>query len=349
MAGAGHEDKVKVNVRYRADLELLAGESLWAVPVVAHDAGGTYRLQNNSFYIPLAVGDVVRAELNGDEILQVVDIVEPAGVILTSVAVHGDTDAARALGDRWRESGATWSEGMDGLLSTVWGAGVDVDRVLALLAPDVLAGRGELLWVAGPEQRTGAAQTAIDFELDRVQHFPPVETSYWAADDPYWRELGLDSPDFLAYLQSLAGRDARLAAALEDGDYDTAPGTWWPSSTTARSGRTRRFRGEPAGSLKAQGWPADVLLDRRSGRDVAGVWQGQAARHRRDAPPPRPAYDEVDANRPPWRLMLFLVLAVLILSMVPWLGQTTGLISEDAPSAPAPTCAGGVVCQPATR
>ncbi|CAI9416161.1 hypothetical protein [Nocardioides sp. T2.26MG-1] len=219
MPGASSEDRVKVNVRYRAELELLAGESLWAAPVDAHDAGGTYALQNNSFYIPLAVGDVVRAELNGDEILQVVDVVEPAPVVLTSVAVNGDHEAARALGERWREHGANWSEGMEGLLSTVWKAGVDAEQVLAALAPDLSAGLGELLWLARPEQRSREAQTAIDFELDRVQHFPPVETSYWAADDPFWREVGLDSPDFLAYLQTLAGRDAELAAALESGDY----------------------------------------------------------------------------------------------------------------------------------
>lgn len=125
------------------------------------------------------------------------------------------------MGDGWRERGATWSEGMEGLLSTVWKAGVDAEQVLAVLAPDLSAGRGELLWLARPEQRTREAQTAIDFELDRVQHFPPVETSYWAADDSFWREVGLDSPDFLAYLQSLAGRDAELAAALEAGDYTT--------------------------------------------------------------------------------------------------------------------------------
>lgn len=214
------EDAVKVSVRYRAELQLVAGESLWARPVDAHDGGGTYALQNNSFYIPLAVGDVVRAELNGDEFLQVVDIVAPAPVVLTSVAVHGDSEAARALGDGWREQGADWSEGMDGLLTTVWKAGVDARHVLEVLATDLSGGRGELLWLARPEERVREAQTAIDFELDRVQHFPPVETTYWAADDPFWSTVGLDSPDFLAYVQSLAGRDAELAAALEAGDHE---------------------------------------------------------------------------------------------------------------------------------
>lgn len=220
MPGGSAEDAVKVSVRYRADLRLVAGETLWARPVDAHDAGGTYALQNNSFYIPLAVGDRVRAELNGDEFLQVVDIVGPAPVVLTSVAVQGDREVAKALGDRWRELGAEWSEGMDGLLTTVWRTGVAAEQVLAVLAPDLSAGRGDLLCLARPEQRVRAAQTAIDFELDRVQHFPPVETTYWAADDPYWSTVGLDSPDFLAYVQSLAGRDAGLAAALEAGDHE---------------------------------------------------------------------------------------------------------------------------------
>lgn len=80
---------------------------------------------------------------------------------------------------------------------------------------------------------------------------------------------------------------------------------------------------------------------------------GQSTRHRRAGPASRTGYDEA-ASPSALRLMLFLVLAVLVLSMVPWLGETTGLIDQEAPSAPAPTapgptCAGGVACQPATR
>lgn len=67
-------------------------------------------------------------------------------------------------------------------------------------------------------------------------------------------------------------------------------------------------------------------------------------------PPSRTGYDE-PASPSALRLTLFLVLAVLVLSMVPWLGETTGLINPDAPSAPAPTapgptCAGGAACEP---
>jgi hypothetical protein len=214
------EDKVKVSVRFKDGFGL-AGESLWAEPVDAHDGGGTYALQNNSFWVPLAVGDLVRAELDGDGILQVTDVVQPAPVVLTSVAVaHGDHDTACAMGDRWRDDGASWSEGMQGLLSTVWEPGVDAGRAVAVLQPDVLAGRAELIWAAGPGGRTRQALTAVDFELDREEHFPPVETTYWAPDDPYWREQGMDTPDFLAYVQSLASRDDVVARALETGDYE---------------------------------------------------------------------------------------------------------------------------------
>lgn len=86
---------------------------------------------------------------------------------------------------------------------------------------------------------------------------------------------------------------------------------------------------------------------------MATAWTGQSARRRRAGPPPRTGYDE-PASPSALRLTLFLVLAVLILSMVPWLGETTGLIRQDAPSAPAPTapgptCAGGVSCGPGIR
>lgn len=85
---------------------------------------------------------------------------------------------------------------------------------------------------------------------------------------------------------------------------------------------------------------------------MATEWTGRSARRRR---PDRPqaGYDE-QASPSTLRLMLFLVLAVLVLSMVPWLGEATGLIGRDAPPVPAPTapgpaCAGGVACEPGTR
>jgi hypothetical protein len=73
--------------------------------------------------------------------------------------------------------------------------------------------------VAGPERRSREAQTLVDFELD-PEGADEVETTYWAPDDPFWHEHGLDSPDFLAYVQSLAAQDDVVARALEAGDHD---------------------------------------------------------------------------------------------------------------------------------
>jgi hypothetical protein len=213
------EHSVKVRIRFKEHAAPVAGEGLAAEPVQAHDGGGTYVLKNNAYYAPFAVGDLVRAELDGLGMLQVTDVVQPAPVVLTSVAVvHGDHDIARAMGDRWREDGAHWSEGMQGRLSTVWEPEVDADRAVSVLEPDLRAGRAELLWVAGPEQRSREAQTLVDFELD--PEGADVDTTYWAPDDPYWREQGLDSPEFLAYVQSLASQDDVIARALEAGDHE---------------------------------------------------------------------------------------------------------------------------------
>ena len=135
---------VKVRIRFKdGDETLPPGERLWARPVDAHDGGGTYELLNSSLFVPLAVRDLVRAEPDGDGMLQVTGLVE----------------------------------------------------------------------------RPGAVPERIDFRLEGPSS-EPVTTSYWAPDDPFWREHGLDSPDFLAYVQFLAGEDELIAAALERGEHE---------------------------------------------------------------------------------------------------------------------------------
>jgi hypothetical protein len=213
------ESSVKVRIRFKEDATPVAGECLAAAPVGANEGGGTYVLKNNAFYAPFAVGDLVRAELDGLGMLQVTDVVQPAPVLLTSFFVDGDHETACAMGDRWRESGASWSEGVQGVLSTVWEPGVDEHQARAVVMHDVVAGRGRLLWAAGPDERSRTAQALVDFELD-PEGADEVETSYWAPDDPYWREQGLDTPDFLAYVQSLASQDDVIARALEAGDHE---------------------------------------------------------------------------------------------------------------------------------
>lgn len=210
--------KVRIRLRPRDDLPL--SESLWATPLNAHEGGGTYELANCAFCTPMAAGDIVRAELDADGYLQVVEAVEPSDGILTAVQFD---DSRRALageaGDAWREHGAIWSEGGSGLLMTIWKPGVGWDEIEATIAPYVARG---LVWLGGvePDQRGRDCHPDVDFELDKTRREPDIETSYWAGDDPYWQEHGLDDPEVLAYIQSMASADATIARALEVGDHD---------------------------------------------------------------------------------------------------------------------------------
>lgn len=71
------QNLVKVRLKFKEGADLPATETMWAEPVETHDGGGTYRLMNTSFMVPLAAGDVVRAEIDGWGGLQVVNAVEP--------------------------------------------------------------------------------------------------------------------------------------------------------------------------------------------------------------------------------------------------------------------------------
>jgi hypothetical protein len=73
----------------------------WAEPADAHDGGGTYRLLNSSFMVPVAAGDIVRAAIDGWGLLQVVDVIEPSDRVLTVVEYPADAspDDVRAIAD----------------------------------------------------------------------------------------------------------------------------------------------------------------------------------------------------------------------------------------------------------
>lgn len=212
---------VKVRVRFVDDDDLPAGEGMWARPVDAHDGGGTYELLNSSWFVPLAVGDLVRAELDGDGMLQVTAIACPGPRLMSqAVAASADPGILQLLVDRWRERGANWSESGGPTVVTIWEEGVTLEQVERVLADDLAA--GHLTWAQSiaPDERLGEAQGLIDFTLEGPSDETQVTTTYWAPDDPYWREVGLDTPDFLAYVQSLAGQEQVLASALERGDHE---------------------------------------------------------------------------------------------------------------------------------
>ena len=193
---------VKLRIRLRPGDDVPLGEWLWATPLDANEGGGTYELGNCAFFTPMAAGDIVRAELDADGCLQVVDVVEPSDGILTGVQVaDGLGELAKEAGDAWRDHGAIWSEGGDGLLMTIWKAGVGWDEIEEAVAPYVARG---LVWLGGaePGQRGRGCHPDVDFELDRT------DVTSTATPD------GLDDPDLLATTS-----DVTVARALEVGDH----------------------------------------------------------------------------------------------------------------------------------
>jgi hypothetical protein len=220
---------VKVRVRFRPEMGGPGSETLWAEPVEAGDAGGTYRLANTGFVAILAVDDVVRAELDGDGFLQVVDIVEPADRCVTGLMVEGPTVTRQVLDglvDELQVRGAEASESAPGFLVSTWRLGMTEPEIRAAVAEAVRAAPGPddalvtLVDCFTPADRTREKLDDVDFELVREPTLPPVTTSYWAAADPVWENLGLAEPAFLARVQILAGQDARVARALERGQHD---------------------------------------------------------------------------------------------------------------------------------
>lgn len=162
---------MKVLIRFRGPDRPLRGEHLWARPVSAGPDGGTYALQTSSFLVPLAALDVVAAERNAEGDLQVVDIVTPSDAVWTAFLTRPGTDDAvlRALGDRWHEAGAAWTErsGAAALVST-W-PGLDAPEVIAAMVADVRAGHGNLVAVVTPQHRRRGFQLDIDFDLVSAQ------------------------------------------------------------------------------------------------------------------------------------------------------------------------------------
>ena len=95
----------------------------------------------------------------------------PSDAVWTAFLTRPGTDetALRALGDRWHEAGAAWTErsGASALVST-W-PGLAAPEVIAAVVPDVRAGRGNLVAVVTPQHRRRGFQLDIDFELVAAQ------------------------------------------------------------------------------------------------------------------------------------------------------------------------------------
>jgi hypothetical protein len=211
-------DSVKVRLKFKARKDLPMGEGLWARQLDGNSGGGTYELQNSSYYVPLVVGDVVRAQLDADGNLQVTGWVRPGPHVLTTVELALERCDPDQVAASWASSGAVWTERNGGLALTIWSVGTR--EIAGILDADVAAGHATWVSTSLPEERGRRVLRDVDLRIAREPEFDYVTTDYWAADDLYWREQGLDDPEYLATVQMLAWEDRRVARALERGQQD---------------------------------------------------------------------------------------------------------------------------------
>lgn len=212
------DQSVKVRLKFRDRKNLPSGEGLWARRLEGNSGGGIYELENSSFYVPLAVGDVVRAQLDADGYLQVSGWVRPGPHVLTTVALDLSRCDVEAVTARWTDQGAEWSEGSDGVVLTIWK--LDERQVAGILDADVAGGYARWVGMSVPAARGRHALRDVDLRIGRKPEFHYVRTSYWVGEDPYWSERGLTDPEFLTTVQVLAYEDRRVAKALERGQQD---------------------------------------------------------------------------------------------------------------------------------
>jgi hypothetical protein len=162
--GDGAPAVVKLRVRYKPTPDMPAWETLWAEPV----EDGSYRLQNCSFVVPLAAGDVVRAEAAGDGELQLTGLVAASPSILTVVGAPPGADLdVQSVIDAWKAGGALWTEHNNGLTVTVWPEGFRLDQIEAVVRPTLDV---SLIWLATafPSIRDAEHMPEVEWELERV-------------------------------------------------------------------------------------------------------------------------------------------------------------------------------------
>lgn len=212
----------KVHLVADPEVAGVAGESLWAVRV-PDGPGEVYELVNTGFYFPLAVGDRVRAQLDGHGRLQIVDVVAAAPRVYAVIVPPEDMqwEEASPILQQWLYAHGTATERAGTMVVASFPAGQGLDEVEALLRREVDAREGwEALVVAGPEHRTrDALEGPVVFELDTTV---PLDQSdgYLAAQDPRWAQLGAGDELTLAAIQELASRDPRIAVTARNGRHE---------------------------------------------------------------------------------------------------------------------------------
>ena len=144
-------DKIQVRIVLRRDDddERSGGECVWAQPV--HERPGQYMIRNNAFEASLRIEDVVRTELDGCGMPQVVEIVNlhPGPVTMVQTPQGISSDEVGRIADSWRALGSEYSEGGWGLLVTAWKAGVteqSIGEVIGATAPGWHRARTRWRW-----------------------------------------------------------------------------------------------------------------------------------------------------------------------------------------------------------
>lgn len=155
---------------------------MWAV----RQAGppGRYLLSNNSFLVPLRIGDVVQTRIDRTGMPQVVGLVSLARGPISVVEVPTGLDDARAgaVAELWGSLGAVWSEG-DGdrrLIVTAWVDGAtaqSIGEVLHATAPD-----WRLVDLFTRRERAGRLMLELDEDVD-LRSLQQLQAEHDAACD----------------------------------------------------------------------------------------------------------------------------------------------------------------------
>ena len=148
--------KTKVTLLFQPDCTLPRAEHMWAEQLDHRH----FKLLNTSFFAPLCVEDIVETRPFRDTPHAITRLFEPSDLTLSVTQIDPIVSTAEAcrVTEGWQVLGASWTEGVEHRLNTVWHAHVTPDRVFALIANNV---RGHPGWhmpvIYGPMDRTNEA------------------------------------------------------------------------------------------------------------------------------------------------------------------------------------------------
>ena len=207
----------------------MRSEALWAQPKDAHEGGGTYELLNVSIFCALAPGDVVRAQINGESRLQITAVESFINRCVSGMTVDPEVferrpsqevlDHASVRLARRLEAQGAHVEGPGGALTCSWPRNMTTTQVWKRLSKALEAESGwTVVGVWSPEDRADWLSLALD--ATPVVGKASETSTYWAADDSRWEELGVDDPALLARIQTVATDSPDVMATIEAGLHE---------------------------------------------------------------------------------------------------------------------------------